>query len=83
MTEERNDSGITIDKSSFVYKQGVKICRVTSNGTLLFHDKDKRRSAERGTNQIEVYPTELLSITNAKNAGLTPPEQPKVDNSKD
>ncbi len=47
--------GLTIDSKNFVYAGGVKICRFDpQQQTLLFFDKDRRRSQKRGSREVSV-----------------------------
>ena len=62
-------TNLQIDPNGFICADGVKICRLDpSRGLLLFLDKDRRRSAERGTDQVAVTVADLVQI--AKNAPI-------------
>jgi len=41
---------------------GCKVARVQDGLVLAFHDKDRRRSSLRGTDQVEVSLVELLFL---------------------
>lgn len=47
LTTESSALPAVVVRGGFVYADGVKICRVGPGGTLLFHDKDRRRQSER------------------------------------
>lgn len=44
---------VTVDAQQFVYVNDVKVCRV-EGGVLQFHDKNKHRAAERGSDCVEI-----------------------------
>lgn len=44
---------VTVDERSFVHVDGVKVCKV-DGGVLQFHDKNKHRAAERGSDCVEI-----------------------------
>jgi hypothetical protein len=51
---------LVVDEEGRVLLDGVYICRLEAPRTLYFHDKDRRRSSVRGTDQIAVNLVELL-----------------------
>jgi hypothetical protein len=53
---------VVVDGGGFVYVNGVKVGRaVFKHGEprLQFHDKDRRRSAQRGSNKVECHIKDL------------------------
>lgn len=57
---------VSVDKRDFVRVDGVKIGKrikgADGKARLQVCDKDRRRSAERGTRLVEVVPRELADI---------------------
>lgn len=51
---QQNQPRVTVDKRNFLRVGGVKVGRVTPEGRVQFCDKDRKRSAERGTRYVEV-----------------------------
>jgi hypothetical protein len=51
---------LVVDEEGRVILDGVFICRLEAPRTLFFHDKDRRRSSVRGTDQIQCDLVELL-----------------------
>lgn len=59
-------AAVTVDEDGFVYADAVKICRIDRRrGVLLFFDKIKARSNERGTDQIAVFMPDLARLLEA------------------
>ena len=52
---------LQVDESGFVQVDGVRVCRVdAASGTLLFFDRDRRRSARRGSREVPVRVEDFL-----------------------
>ncbi len=63
---------LTVDRRGYVYADGVKICYLDRRRqTLQFHDKNKHRAHQRGTNQIVIS---LQDLANLLQKIDTPPE---------
>ncbi len=58
---ENQANNLRIDSQGFVYVEGVKICRVR-DGVLFFLDKDKRRIARRGSDQVPVAIAAIVQL---------------------
>jgi hypothetical protein len=72
LTQKQADNAITlqVDAQGFVYAEGVKICRLDrQRQVLLFFDKDRRRAARRGSNQVAVSLADLVRL------GMVPQDQ--------
>lgn len=55
MTDNSNPQGrVQVDSHNFLTVDGIKVCKVTTDGKLQFCDKDARRSSERGTRYVTV-----------------------------
>lgn len=52
MADEQQQK-VTVDEQKFVYVDGVKVCKA-ADGVLQFHDKNKHRAAERGSDCVEI-----------------------------
>lgn len=53
---------VVVDSGGYVYVDGVKIGKAVSKGGKIcvqFHDKDRRRSAQRGSNKVECHIKDL------------------------
>lgn len=62
MTTQQSPA-LQVDAQGNVYAEGVKICRVDARrGVLLFLDKDRRRAAQRGSNQVTVPIAALVGL---------------------
>lgn len=69
MTTQR-DPALKVDDQGNVYAEGVKICRVDAQrGVLFFLDKDRRRAAQRGSDQVTVPIAALVGLGGLKRRG--------------
>lgn len=48
-----------LSEDGFIICDGVKVCRIAEDGNLLFYDKNRHRSGERGSNNVRVRVTDL------------------------
>jgi hypothetical protein len=65
LTQNQSDISTTlqVDAEGFIYADGVKICQLDrQRQVLLFFDKDRRRSAKRGSNQVPVLLADLTRV---------------------
>lgn len=54
-SNDRNFPRVVVDERQFVYVDGVKVCRIDKGRSVLrFYDKNKLRSAERGSDCVEI-----------------------------
>lgn len=56
-------------KNGWIISDGCRIARYEDGLSIAFHDKDKRRSSARGTDQVEVALVELFQAV-AEEMGL-------------
>lgn len=64
-------------RGGFVYAGEVKICRVGPGGTLLFHDKDRRRQSER-RRAGQAEPDQVVVRVEALVQVVQPPSVPPI-----
>ena len=54
---------LQMDEGGFVRVDGVKVCKVDAErGTLVFLDRDRRRSATRGSREVSVRVADLARL---------------------
>lgn len=64
---ETKSSPVMVSKNGFVYADGVKIGKLVSErGVVQFIDRDRRRSAQRGSDVVEVRLSDLANLPQKK-----------------
>lgn len=78
------DKSLTTESSALVVRggfvctvDGVKLCRVGPGGTLLFHDKDRRRQSER-RRAGQAEPDQVVVRVEALVQVVRPPSIPPI-----
>lgn len=67
MSQEAKTPAVTVDSRGFVSADGVCVGKLTSDGgSIVFVDRDKRRSQARGTRFVCVPLSELAKLANSK-----------------
>lgn len=54
-----DNNAVRIDSRGFLHIDNVPVCRVKKSGVLEYVDKDRRRSAARGTRVVSVTLSEI------------------------
>lgn len=58
---------VVVGKNNYIFVDGVKIARlVPERGVMQFLDRDRRRSAERGSQTVEVKIADLTNLPQKK-----------------
>lgn len=65
---DKQQPKVTVDERNFVYVEGVKVAKV-EGGVLSFHDKNKHRAAERGSDCVEIPLNDFVQALSDKGGG--------------
>jgi len=67
MDKQPESSPVVVGKNNYIFIDGVKIARlVPERGVMQFLDRDRRRSAERGSETVEVKISDLANLPQKK-----------------